>query len=159
MISDAERIRAETVFDVVVSMPHSGTRTLVKTLGFPNPPGTSGSWWHFGTHDALMRHWRIKAHIPIRHPLMVAQSWASRQKTGDVLRSMLSRYAKMFEYIDNKHNGYLFYRIEDYPVLAGSGEYSTRPNKSVLITKFKSAVEEQVIAPHRDFFKRFYEDI
>lgn len=139
-------------------MPHNGTRTLVEHTGLSAREHgfRGGRWWHFGNCEELLRAHRIHAHIPIRNPLDVARSWAQRKKTGDVLANMLSRYAEMFAFLEAGDIPYTLYRVEDLPRLAGTGEHEGALETSEKITEFQDAVRKHVIAPHRDFFLRFY---
>src|SRR5690606_10427939 len=98
--------------EVVVSVPHSGTRTLLSITGInAREQGLvgAGTWWHFGAHELLLEKYEPWAHIPIRHPLNVAESWASRRKAGDVINAMLNHYRCMFRYLET--HGATFYRM------------------------------------------------
>lgn len=117
----------------------------------------SGQWWHFGADDNLLRYYEPHAHIPIRHPLSVAKSWAQRDKTGQPLERMLEQYRCMFEYLED-HEA-TFHRIEGLPRLAGIDDHQGAPEQSSKITQYQSAVIEHVIEPHRDFFATFYPDL
>lgn len=142
----------------MVSVPHSGTRTLLSITGInAREQGLvgAGTWWHFGAHELLLEKYEPWAHIPIRHPLNVAESWASRRKTGDVINAMLNHYRCMFRYLET-HDA-TFYRMEDYPRIAGTGEHER--GAQFRIRQFQDAVMEHVIEPHREFFKLFYEDL
>lgn len=117
----------------------------------------AGTWWHFGSHELLLKKYEPHAHIPIRHPLDVAKSWASRRKTGDVIGSMLNHYRCMFEYLET-HEA-TFHRMEDLPRVAGTNEHDDVEVTNTTIRRFQDAVREQVIEPHRKFFLQFYEDM
>jgi hypothetical protein len=117
----------------------------------------AGTWWHFGSNEALLKKYEPHAHIPIRYPLHVAKSWAQRGKTGDVIGGMLNRYRCMFEYL--KDHDATFYRMEGLPRLEGTDEHQDAPEESRRIAVFQDAVREHVIEPHRAFFAQFYKDI
>jgi len=118
----------------------------------------SGTWWHFDYDEALLRKYRPHAHIPIRHPLDVAESWAQRDKTGDVVAKMLRCYACMFTYLED--NDATFHRMEDLPRIKGTiGEHVQARNMTSRVRRFQEAVTEIVIVPYRSFFAQFYEDL
>ena len=98
------------------------------------------------------KHW---AHIPIRHPLDVAESWGRRGKAGDVVYSLIEQYDAMFEYM--RSHSHDLYRIEDIENTAGSDE--TVEDNPELVEQLCEAVEERVITPHRKFFAVFYKDL
>ena len=144
----------------MVSVPHSGTRTLLAITGInARDQGLegAGTWWHFGANDDLLRHYKPYAHIPIRHPLDVARSWASRLKPSGALDRMLMQYRSMFEYL--KDHEATFYRMEDLPRIDGTHEHDNVPEDLERIQRFQDAVREQVIEPHREFFAQFYKDL
>lgn len=144
--------------EVVVSVPHSGTRTLVKHLGIrAEEQGLSGqgSHWHFNRTVYSLLKLNIVAHIPIRHPLDVARSWANRNITGDAKAAMLDAYDWMLRFIERSPERCRFHRMEDIAVLAGAGEWSD-PN-AARVEVFQDAVRERVIGPHRAFFECFYD--
>lgn len=119
----------------------------------------NGPWWHFkddrhGRHVFLERHF---AHIPIRHPLDVARSWASRNKTGDVVAAMVGHYRTMFRYLE-EFDDYELHKVEDLPRYRGMNEHAPGDH-TARIQHFQDAVREQVIEPHLDFFKQFYDDL
>lgn len=86
---------------------------------------------------------------------MVAQSWASRDKTGDVLENMLGCYEEMFEYLEKFPAS--FYRMEDFPKTRGMNDRKVFNAQRIAL--FQSAVREHVIEPHREFFEQFYDDL
>lgn len=147
-----------------MSVPHSGTRTLVEHLGervnLLNQGIRDGRWWHFGSHDDNLRRYKVgTVHIPIRHPLAVAASWAHRtaagNRTGDPKTNMVKRYRKMFEFLADPHLAIEFHRMEDLPVLQGKDEHDYC---SELVPEFCEAVVEYVLAPNKTFFAQFYEE-
>lgn len=117
----------------------------------------AGTWWHFGANDDLLRYYNPHAHIPIRHPLDVAKSWAQRPKTGDALSALLNAYRCMFEYLED-HEA-TFHRMEELPRLKGTNDHKGAPESSAKITRYQKAAREQVIEPHREFFAQFYKDL
>lgn len=135
--------------DRIVSVPHSGTRSLVAWLGHR-------THYHFRGSEAMLKRCRI-VHIPIRHPLDVAESWASRNKTGNVLGAMLESYRIMFEFLQSRHSAARLYRMESLPQVSGMGERCR--NSAPKARAFRREVLEHVVHPNIDFFRRFYPDI
>ena len=135
-------------------MEHTGIRAIEQELW------GAGDWWHFGKPDwygNFIKKHKPFAHIPIRDPHDVARSWASRLYTGDAIGNMVNCYNDMFKYLED-HDAKL-YRMEDLPVLAGfTGEHEDGDH-TVRISEFIEAVDDQVIAPHRGFFGKYYEDL
>ena len=104
---------------VVVSVPHSGTRTLVEHLGLGgNSP--RGRWLHFGydMDEPKIRSGKYHLHIPIRHPLEVTKSWARRDKK---VAGLITAYTSMFEHIRTQQH--TIYKMEDLPKLDGYTDY------------------------------------
>lgn len=142
-----------------MSVPHSGTRTLVLHLGIDaaeNGLWGAGRWWHFGSHEDMLAKYRPHVHIPIRHPMDVARSWGKRDKTGDVVAGMLRRYAAMFAYLD-EHEA-TFHRMEDLQRREGMNEHVTQ-DRTALVRELQEAVTKHVVEPRRAFFEAFYEDL
>ena len=143
-------------------MPHNGSRTLVEHLrlyAHKNGLGGNGIWWHF-KDDRLCRHVFLEphfAHIPIRHPLDVARSWACRNKTGDVAAAMVGHYTTMFRYLE-EFTDYELHKIEDLPRLKGMNEHAPGDH-TARINRLQDVMREQVISPHRAFFEQFYDDL
>lgn len=155
---------SDTDMQVVVSVPHSGTRTLVKHLRLndePGVPGVSSKWWHFGASNpgikVLLKRPDLYAHVPVRNPMDVAASWAQRRKTGDPLANLIHRYRLMFDWMAGAEGRFTLYRIEDIPPLVGTGEHKDAEPNQRRIAQYQSAVREQIVEPNMDFFLRFYD--
>lgn len=119
-----------------------------------------GSWYHFFQNDYDLTKPDIFVHVPIREPMDVAQSWAQRDKTGNVIGALLKSYKSMFKFFD-RHPGDMCirYRIEDLPVLAGKFDPNQQEGKYVHNpVEFQAAVMKEVVTPHIEFFERFYPD-
>lgn len=129
---------------IAVSVPHSGTRSLVKYLNLTT---------HTHFLDRTMQSLRgDMVHIPIRNPMHVASSWAVR---GKPLDNLIARYDSMFEFM-SKYD-YQLYRVEDIGRLAGTDDrkrqHNWRPKPEQM---YRRAVLEQVVLPNIDFFRQFY---
>ena len=140
--------------DIVCSVPHSGTRTLVEHLGIGgNSP--RGKWLHFGFEPdrPAIRSGKYHLHIPVCHPMSVAQSWAGRGKN---VSALLSAYAGMFEALSQDHT---LHKMEDLPRLAGVDDWDRRVHPEAWrVAEYQHQVIQQVVMPHADFFSQFYGD-
>ena len=133
---------------VVVSVWHSGTRTLREHLGFDRHQ-------HF-VHFHLKPYYSEPhlAHVPIRHPMQVAESWARRGKPAGKL---LEQYEAMFEFL--AIGGQTLHRVEDLPRLAGTDDLDVvRAGRPALVDIYQRAVAEQVVRAHEPFFVAYYAD-
>ena len=139
---------------IVVSVPHSGTRTLVEHLGLrADEQGLrGGKWWHFGSHYNLLVENHYYAHIPIRNPYDVARSWCQRNTK---LAKLLECYAHLFLFLDATPR-YTLHRMEDLPRLRGTQEHIGAPIDSPQIREFQAQVARWVVAPRREFWRQFY---
>jgi len=151
----------------VVSVPHSGTRTLLEHTGLYPPAAKDRTldgwtrrprWLHFGVpHHAKMLHrFDPVAHIPVRHPKSVCASWRRRYDEGNPVAKLVKAYNAMFDYLET-HDAE-FYRVEDLPRLAGTDDHPEKRDTKHL-DEFYAAITESVVEPHRAFFARFYEDL
>lgn len=150
----------------MVSVPHSGTRTLLEHTGLFPPPASERSdgwsrrarWLHFGVpmHAKMLRTYDPLAHIPLRHPKSVCASWCRRYVDGNPVAKLIKAYNAMFKYLET-HEAKL-YRVEDLPKLDGMDDWPERQDLQHL-TEFYAAITEKVVEPHRAFFKKYYEDL
>jgi hypothetical protein len=139
---------------VIVSVPHSGTRSLVKMLELnePGPP-----LQHFGQHDGHMsRLGELHLHIPIRDPMLVCYSWCRRRHHED---QMVRSYMSMFEFLALPEEvcPRTLYRMENFKPLEGCDEEKHRfPPSLAVQARWRSLLWNQVVLPHLDFFLPFY---
>lgn len=139
--------KPEVLTACVLSVHHSGTRTLVKHLGLDTHQ-------HFIDSDSEIRAYYPGrgdlVHIPIRHPMSVAASWARK---GKPVERLIGQYRSMFEYLE--HNTPVLHRIESLPRLAGTDD----PGEPDLARaeQYQARIASEVIRPHLDFFLRYYE--
>jgi hypothetical protein len=130
------------VNSMVVSVPHSGTRTLVQQLGLPTHQ-------HFGNNEAKFTTHAEVIHIPIRNPLDVAKSWALRNKG---INNLLGAYEHMFDFISG-HSPVL-HKVELLPRLAGTEDNLSATPQAV--DDYQRIVTDVVIKKHQEFFDQFY---
>lgn len=138
---------------VVVSVPHNGTRTLVQHLELgDNSP--RGRWMHFDYYldEPLIGSGRYHLHIPLRHPMDVAESWARRGKN---IEKLVSSYQAMFRHLEDQQH--TLHRMEDIPCLAGTEDSDRNevPN-TWNIDKYQGRILLEVVSPHLEFFKQHY---
>lgn len=154
----SRRCWTPTQADVVCSVPHSGTRTLVDYLGVGgNSP--RGRWLHFGyKHDIpVLKAYRHHLHIPLRHPLEVAASHARRGKNVDAL---VSAYQCMFAWLrDAPAGSATMYRMEDLPTLAGGDDWDRDGHGDGRVEQYRGIVRSKVLQSHGNWFARYYDDI
>lgn len=139
----------EHPMDVVVSVAHSGTRSLRDYLGLR-------AHYHFEHRPTRVTRWdEDRLHIPIRNPMDVAASWAKR---GKPLDKLLESYGFMFKYMrSSPANGYTLYHMEEMPYLAGMDDNKhQRWPKAKDPEEFKMVVTQAVVIPHWDFFSHYY---
>ena len=157
-----------------MSVPHSGTRTLVDFLGVKAQdyglPG--GKWWHFGMHyERAIEHAEdseLCLHVPIRNPYNVAMSWADRGKS---LPGLIAAYGQMFEIltlyvveqrvlafpeIERVHDfgRVALYKVETLPTLAGHDDGKAGCSRATL-REYVNTVDTLIVKPHRKFFEDF----
>lgn len=136
--------------ECVCSVPHSGTRTLVKHLGLERS-SPRGRWLHFDFDEGLIRQHRPHLHIPVRHPMSVAASWARRGKNVDKL---VRAYLSMFAHLTRPHT---LHKMEDITPLDGLDDRDRMTHDSMaLIGEAQRQVQEQVVLDNYQFFLRFY---
>lgn len=140
--------------DVVCSVPHSGTRTLVDYLPGICHNSPRGFWLHFGYDDALLkRHKDLHLHIPVRDPRSVAASWARRGKNIDRL---VTAYTSMFAHFDREHT---VYKMETLPMLDGVDDWDRELHGNTRVSSYVDRLQVDVIQPHLEFFTEYYGDL
>lgn len=135
---------------MIFSVPHSGTRSLAKHLAID-------TMQHFLPDDRKQMDLTLNSfvHIPVRHPLDVARSWACRNKDGG-LTDLLGCYARMFKYIAQREEGtFQVHKVEDIPFREGGNEHMNGDH-TARIFMFQSEVIDQVIKPNADWYRQFY---
>ena len=135
--------------NVVVSVPHSGTRTLVEHLNMTmGPKAPRKGHWHFMLNDKHLRQIPVHAHIPIRNPINVALSWAARDKKYDEL---LEAYQSMWQWLASNGEHATFYDMRQLP-----GQRGHDDDKRNLATEerieWTKRICADVLFPNREFF-------
>ena len=115
--------------EIVVSVPHSGTRSLCTHLGLFRGDGGNGyEYLHWGQNDADINTLTGRVHIPIRHPLSVARTWDGRYPSAEGVKggnhsieNMLWRLEQMLAFIATYHDRCLWY-MEAIDLRVGKGQ-------------------------------------
>jgi hypothetical protein len=109
---------------------------------------------HFDFDDGLLKkHNELHLHIPLRHPMAVAASWARRDKNPD---RMIAAYRSMFAHLYRPHT---LYRMELLPLLDGYADTDNRENEGVTHARtYQMLLASEIIEPHIDWFAAQYPD-
>jgi hypothetical protein len=143
------------VTNIVMSVPHSGTRSLVET-GIDGQKYGLEKWWHFHVHeDRLERRMRhghgLHLHIPVRDPLDVASAWLIRKKK---LPGLLRCYASMFRCLERDDIAMTLHTTSALPFHIGATDKERgRPPIAAYTRKWHDAIREAVLEPHQAFFE------
>ena len=126
--------KPETTRHIVMSVPHSGTRTLQSWLSENRPwvvPDDNAEikHWHFSLHPKYCeRYFELggarMAYIPLRNPYDVADSWERRYFNASVDKSpqaMIQALGMMVECVEKYPDNIEIFKMEDLPVLRGIG--------------------------------------
>lgn len=138
------------MLDVVCSVPHSGTRSLVTHLDIgANSP--RGRWLHFGHDDGRLKQNKdLHLHIPIRNPVSVATSWARRGKNID---GLLAAYHSMFSHLSRPHTAY---KMEDLSITEGDDDWDREVHGNGKVAGYVESIMTEVVRPHAEFFSSYY---
>lgn len=146
--------RTSYIEGVVMSVPHSGTRTLVEHIGMtPEAQGMQGGrWWHFGYHDQLLKqYYGTHLHVPVRHPLDVVHSWVRQSKN---IERLVKSYESMFKALETTEH--TLHKVEDIPRLAGTQDFPHLQADPTALRKAEDTILYRVVSPHMDWFTAFY---
>lgn len=130
---------------IVISVPRSGTRSLMDVFGFDH-------YEHFARGRSGIVGIENLAYIPVRHPMDVAASWSN---AGWELENLLGAYDNMFLYMDQRKC--CLHKTEDLSVVIGEGEGALDDRDRV--EEFRDAVLEKVVWPQRKFFGQYYPEL
>jgi len=138
---------------MVISVPHSGTRSLRDHLGLDG-------YWHWNLNDADINRYEGLAHIPVRDPFDISISWMARYPTEPEKnqKGLLTTLDKMIAYTHQRPRTQ-FHVIEELPLNVGKGpEHWAKLKKN----RKKALKLDQVIELRRwmggkmAFYERFY---
>lgn len=135
-----------------MSVPHSGTRSLLEHLG-------EERYWHFGQNDANLAEYDGHIDIPIRNPIDVAISWDARyvnEYGTKTPKYLLEGLDKMLDLISSNPERCTLYRMEDLPVVE-----RTKGPESVIRTTRRSPridkLHEWMTGDKLDFYGKYYQ--
>jgi hypothetical protein len=140
---------------MIVSVPHTGTRSLQRILG-------DATIFHFGQNEADFEPIDEPVDFPIRDPLATSLSWRSYQSDRDDMGEF-HRWELAIEYL-SKH-AHTVHKMEDHPVLEGESNPLTWWQQAKLkhdIDALKKLPEveyllEWIERPHvKAFFEKHY---
>lgn len=100
---------------MIVSVPHTGTRTLRRVLGV-------STLFHFCQDEANFEQIDECIDFPIRDPLATSLSWRSFQSDRDHLDEF-ERWEAAIKYLATHEH--VIHKMEDYPVLEGQSGKQT----------------------------------
>ena len=119
-------LKPTEVSNAVLSVPHSGTRTLQLWLERERDLGEV-PYWHFTLSPVdiatFLQRRGVTGFVPIRNPFDIADSWRRRypsdaSKSQAILNEALEI---QIQFIDRYADNIELVKIEDLPVLAGVG--------------------------------------
>lgn len=134
----------------VVSVHHSGTRSLVKHLGLQTHQ-------HFVDYDRELGTYYADrgdlVHIPVRHPMAVAASWARKDKP---VERLIGQFRSMFAFLERHGARPVLYCMEQLPRLAGLDDPGERDLGRESLYRLR--IGQEVVEPHLDFYLGYYVD-
>jgi len=120
---------------VIVSVPHTGTRTLVEVLhepvilGRPQRILNGQKHFHFDQHESLYFDRKEHIHFPLRDPLATSLSWRAQGvnrlhgRRGNVEVYDEFRCTDVaIDYLMNYEHGWTGHIMEELPVLKGQSK-------------------------------------
>jgi len=140
--------------NIVISFPHSGTRTLQSWLDENRPeliaPNCEGvGHWHFTHHPKYIEKYfelaetegvKRRAYIPVRNLYDIADSWQRRyssESVGKNASDMIVGLAMMIDCIDRYPDYIEVFKIEELPVLRGVGPNPEGWDKTAMTARMK----------------------
>lgn len=125
--------KPQDVQHIVISVPHSGTRTLQTWLSENRPEivpdhRTEVGHWHFSMHPKYIDEFfsiggAKRAYIPVRNPFNVCDSWERRygRAPDKTAETMVQAIGFMVDCVNNFPDNVEIFKMEDLPVLRGIG--------------------------------------
>lgn len=134
---------------MIVSVPHSGTRTLLKVLK-NHPWLTPNRYYHFIDHAAQIRTYDGPVDIPLRNPVDILLAWQARGKDP---KKALTYIDQMIDYVTNHNPQARLHKIEDFQERLGHVE--KRQNGKRDRKYCEKLVQEWLTPRKREFFKTY----
>ena len=166
-----------TFIERIISVPHSGTRTLQQWIYTER--GGEGQMgddrvgtvrhWHWTLHPILIEQFIASglpniAHIPLRNPFDITDSWERRykdapDKSQEIVNQALLRQA---EAITKNPAMVSVHKIEDLPLLRGKGPRPQDwPDQETLLLLPRFRLLRHFFSRNdfvRDFYREYYSD-
>lgn len=109
---------------MIISVPHTGTRSLAEHLG-------ETQFKHFGQSDSDFGDWHID--FPVRDPLDSFVSWVCFEGAHDNHGGFFERWELAIDYLKDKDVTY--HKMEDLPILDGRGPRRNHPLRELVKDK------------------------
>jgi hypothetical protein len=108
---------------------------------------------HFAYHldEPKIKSGKYHLHIPVRHPLQVAKSWARRDKN---VTALIKAYDSMFSHMQTQEH--TIHKMEDLPKLDGHNEYPGQEAPAWKLEQYEGIVLVNVVSRNMDFFEQYY---
>ena len=135
---------------IVVSVAHSGTRSLVEYLGLE-------SWRHFTPEIyRILETYGGTLNVPVRNPYKVATSWAMRHQCSEgTIARMVGSFDLMMEAVYKLNCPVHVHVMEDLAHLnVGAGEWDA-DRKNPWVRDYQDAVARLVIPKWPRFWQAF----
>lgn len=125
--------KPQDVQHIVMSVPHSGTRTLQTWLSENRPEVVPHNrdqigHWHFSLHPKyIVEFFELDgdrlAYVPLRNPYDLCDSWQRRyhDSPDKTYKDMQQAIALMIDCVDRYSKYIELFKIEELPVLRGRG--------------------------------------
>ena len=142
----------------VLSVPHTGSRTMLQYLGCDHwehavdrtDKPKNYVLLHFGYDDERIHSLgRVPVHIPVRDPLGTLVSWYHRKQSPD--RCIVRCMAKLVEYVNPEA---IYYRLGDLPGHLGKNEKLTRDDQNAR-RRAEEAWNRLATPEIREFYERY----
>lgn len=133
---------------MIVSVPHSGTRTLCEHIG-------ESAHLHFGMNDAEIERFEGHIDIPVRDPFDVSVSWLARYPSEDYkdqayVNDLLDRMIAYSERPD-----LTYWKIEDLPRLKGRSPGDKIGQARAEFVRTRLSALKRWIVDNLDFYRSF----
>lgn len=143
---------------MIITVPHTGSRSLAKRLDAPGHH-------HFLQNEGDFVPLKEVIDFPVRDPLDTAISWRSYQSDRFDM-DQFRRWDAAIEYLTNYEHGVNYHVMENYPEREGLGpsHWSKDALRDRDIERLKELPEVQYLLEWikqpkvRDFFSQFYEE-
>lgn len=169
-----EHLNPLIVNDIVLSVPHSGTRTLQRWLKDeqeivretqPDPNEMVGHW-HFGMHtnriQEMFEDGHGNGHIPLRNPIDICDSWRRRYSKdpnpGKTQGDLNHAITLMVVYLSEFPNRTQVYKMEELPNLIGAGPEQDLSSEEIYYHERTQDLRRFILGDNlvREFYQWYY---